>query len=373
MGKKSASRRNRRNSPNGHSAADPPPKNDLSIVAIGASAGGIEAFTELMSDLPADTGMAFVLIQHLDPKHHSLLTELFSKKTSMPVKEVTNGMRVESNHVYIIPPNAVMSISNHSLRLSPREDSRSLHMPIDHFMRALAEDLGNQAIGVILSGSGTDGTLGLAEIQAHGGLAFVQEKTSARYSAMPGSAIAAGHADYVLPPKGIARELARIARHPYVARDYSAEPLSAAASESARVGAIFQALHAATGMDFTHYRQTTILRRIQRRMVLHKIDKLAEYARYVQSNPSEFKALYHDLLINVTSFFRNPRVFDALKEKVFPPPFSALVSRTVAFAFGLPAALRAKRPTPSPLLCSSLWATKLLSSPFNSSVPMSAN
>src|SRR5215467_1187127 len=321
--KSSSAHRDRRNSGNGQHGADTPPKNDLSIVAIGASAGGIEAFTELMSNLPADTGMAFVLIQHLDPKHHSILTELFSKKTSMGVKEVANGMRVEPNHIYVIPPNAVMSISNHSLRLSPREESRSLHMPIDHFMRALAEELGNRAIGVILSGSGTDGTLGLAEIQAHGGLAFAQEENSAKYNAMPGSAITAGHVDYVLPPKGIARELARIARHPYVARDYSSEALSGPVPESARLGAIFQALRLATGVDFTHDRQTTILRRIQRRMVLHKIDKLADYVRHVQTNPSELKALYHDLLINVTSFFRNPRVFDALKQKVFPSIQSA--------------------------------------------------
>jgi len=180
---------------------------DLLIVAIGASAGGIEAFTDLMSSLPADTGMAFVLIQHLDPHHHSLLTELISKKTSMQAKEVTDGMTIERNHVYVIPPNATMSISNHTLHLGPREESRVAQVPIDHFMRSLAEDHGNRAIGVILSGTGSDGTLGMAEIQAQGGVTFAQDNASAKCDGMPRSAVAAGFVDYILSPKGIAREL----------------------------------------------------------------------------------------------------------------------------------------------------------------------
>ena len=152
-------------SPRDGNSPSPDYKNDLLIAAIGASAGGIEAFTEFVSSLPNDTGMAFVLVQHLDPEHKSMLTELISKKTRMLVKEVTNGMTVEPNHVYVIPSNASMSISNHSLQLGPREESRGVHMSIDHFMRALAEQQGNRAIGIILSGSGTDGTAGLAEIR----------------------------------------------------------------------------------------------------------------------------------------------------------------------------------------------------------------
>jgi len=293
-------------------------KNDLLIAAIGASAGGIEAFTELMCNLPVDSGMAFVLVQHLDPKHHSLLTELLSKKTEMHVKEVTDGMNVEPNHVYVIPPNATMSISNHSLQLRPREESRGIHMPIDHFMRALAEEHGNRAIGVILSGTGTDGTLGMAEIQAQGGVTFAQDGASAKYDAMPRSAVAAGRVDYVLAPKGIARELVRIARHPYVARNHKSEPVELDSGKNTGLSTVFHLLRKTTGVDFTHYRQTTILRRIQRRMVVHKIDKLEEYVKCVQANPAEIKALYQDMLINVTSFFRNPQVFDALKAQVFP-------------------------------------------------------
>ena len=286
------------------------------VAAIGASAGGIEAFSELMSNLPEDTGMAFVLIQHLDPKHHSILTELLAKETSMTVREVTDGMGLEPNHVYVIPPNATMSLSNHTLRLGPRGEVRGMHMPIDHFMRALAEEQGNRAIGVILSGSGTDGTLGLAEIQAQGGVTFAQDEHSAKYDSMPRSAVAHGCVDYVLPPKGIARELARVARHPYVSRD-GAEPAEIPATDHSGLNMIFQLLRRNTGVDFTHYRQSTILRRIQRRMVVHKIDRLPEYVKYVQTNPAEINALYQDMLINVTSFFRNPGVFEAMKSEVF--------------------------------------------------------
>ena len=290
---------------------------ELLITAIGASAGGIESFSELLEHLPSDTGMAFVLIQHLDPKHESGLTNLLSRKSSMAVKEVTDGMRVEANHVYVIPPNAMMAISNHTLSLSPRGESTTSHMTIDHFMRALAEAQGNRSIGVILSGYGSDGTLGMAEIQAQGGVTFAQDESTAKFSNMPRSAIAAGCVDYVLPPKGIAKELARISRHPYVARP-TVEEVEVEPTVEGGLNAIFHLLRRSTGVDFTQYRQSTILRRIHRRMVVHKIDKLREYVKYVQSSPAEIKALYQDMLINVTSFFRNPAVFEGMKAELFP-------------------------------------------------------
>jgi two-component system, chemotaxis family, CheB/CheR fusion protein len=292
------------------------PRGQFLIAAVGASAGGIEAFSELMRNLPVDTGMAFVLIQHLDPTHHSILTELVAKETAMSVREVTDGMQLEPNRVYVIPPNATMSLRSHTLQIGPRGEVRGVHMPIDHFMRTLAEEQGNCAVGVILSGSGTDGTLGLAEIQAQGGVTFAQDKHSAKYDSMPRSAVAHGCVDYILPPEGIARELARIARHPYVRPD-GAEAAEVPATDHSGLNMIFQLLSRSTGVDFTHYRQTTILRRIQRRMVVHKIDRLAEYVKYIQTNPSEIKALYQDMLINVTSFFRNPGVFEAMKKEVF--------------------------------------------------------
>jgi two-component system, chemotaxis family, CheB/CheR fusion protein len=317
MRPKSESKSNRRNA---EEVPRTPPElvEHITIVAIGASAGGIEALSDLMSHLPVDTGMAFVLVQHLDPKHHSILTELLARKTAMRVAEVSDGMQVEPNHVYVIPPNATMSISGHTLHLGPREESRGLHMSVDHFMRSLAEQDGARAIGVIMSGSGSDGTLGMAEIQAHGGVTFAQDEASAKYDGMPHSAVAAGCVDYVLPPKGIAKELARIARHPYLARKVAPGAAEIAPASGTGLNIIFQILRRATGVDFTHYRQTTILRRIQRRMVVHKIDKIEEYAKFVQSKPLEIKALYQDMLINVTSFFRGPKVFEALKSAVFP-------------------------------------------------------
>lgn len=292
-------------------------QNGFLIAAIGASAGGIEALGELLRALPENTGMAFVLIQHLDPTHHSILTELLAKETAMSVREVSDGMPLRPNHVYVIPPNANMSISGRALHIAPREETRGLHMSIDHFMRSLASEERNRAIGVILSGSGSDGTLGMAEIQAQGGVTFAQDNASAKYDSMPRSAVASGCVDYVLPPKAIARELARIARHPYVAGE-PADGADYGTGESIGLNTIFQLLRRSTGVDFTHYRKTTLLRRIQRRMVVHKIDKLDDYVKHVQINPAEIKALYQDMLINVTSFFRNPRVFEALKTEVFP-------------------------------------------------------
>lgn len=179
------------------------PGDEFVTVAIGASAGGLEALTELIRALPPTTGMAFVLIQHMDPTHHSLLRDLVAKETSMAALEVTDGMRVEPNHVYVIPPNATMSIANRVLHLNPREDAFATRMTVDHFMRSLAEDQGSRSAGVILSGSGSDGTLGLAEIQAQGGVTFAQDESTARHDGMPRSAIASGAVDFVLPPKGI--------------------------------------------------------------------------------------------------------------------------------------------------------------------------
>jgi two-component system, chemotaxis family, CheB/CheR fusion protein len=287
------------------------------IAAIGASAGGIEASTALVRSLPPDTGMAFIVVQHLDPKHHSILAELLAKETAMRVSEVADGMKVEPNQIYVIPPGATMSISDHVLRLTPREESRAGRMPIDHFMRSLAEAHANNAIGVVLSGTGSDGTLGLAEIQAQDGVTLVQDETTARYDGMPRSAIASGAVDFILPPDGIARELARIANHPYAAADRAKEP-TASSPQMDGVESIFQVLRRATGVDFTHYRQSTIRRRIHRRMIVHKMDRLADYVKYVLTNAPEVKALYQDMLINVTSFFRNPKVFEAMETEVFP-------------------------------------------------------
>lgn len=292
------------------------------MVAVGASAGGIEAFTEFVRNLSTETGLGFVFIQHLDPNHQSLLAELVAKETKMPVTEVRNGLQVAPNHIFVIPPNSNMTISGNTLELTPRDDSHhGVHMSVDHFMRSLAEAKGNRAIGVILSGSGSDGTLGMAEIQAQGGVTFAQDEATARYDGMPHSAIAAGCVDYILPPKGIARELSRIAKHPFVARPDAQSVTQLTTAAEGGLETIFQLLGRHTRVDFTHYRQTTILRRIQRRMLVHKIDKLSDYVRLLQTSSGEIKSLYQDMLINVTSFFRNPKVFEALKTEVFSEIF----------------------------------------------------
>jgi two-component system CheB/CheR fusion protein len=300
------------------------------VVCIGASAGGLEAFTQLLRALPADTGMAFVLVQHLDPRHQSMLTSLLAKATSMPIRQVEEGMRVEPDHVYVIPPNASMAIEGGVLRLIPRAESRGRHMPVDFFMRTLAADQQGRAIGVILSGTASDGALGMAAIKAEGGITFAQDQHTAKFDGMPRAAVAAGCVDFILPPDGIARELVRIGRHPYLIEPEQPVPVEPAPGHDTEIGGIFQLLRAVTGVDFTHYKSPTIRRRISRRMILHKIDSLAMYLTYLRDHPDEVSALYNDILINVTSFFRDPEAFKALKTRVFPhlvdnrPPDSPL-------------------------------------------------
>ena len=204
-----------------HTAQQPEPQQSrrglFPIVGVGASAGGLEAFTQLLKALGPGTGMAYVLVQHLDPSHESALTELLAKATEMPVRQVTDATPVEPNHVYVIPPNVDMIISQGILRLTARTETRGYHMPIDRFLRSLAEDQGSNAIGVILSGTASDGTLGLAATKAEGGITFAQDEKSAKFDGMPQSAIAAGCVDFVLPPDAIGRKLERIRAHPYLA------------------------------------------------------------------------------------------------------------------------------------------------------------
>jgi len=278
------------------------------VVAVGASAGGLAAFTALLQAVPPATGMAFVLIQHLEPQHKSALTALLSKATSMPVAEVSDGMTVEPNHVYVIPPNKDMTIRGGALRLSPRSRASGLPHPIDNFSAALAEEQGNAAVGVILSGTGTDGTYGLKAIKAAGGVTFGQDPQTAEWSAMPVSAITAGSVDFVLPPRLIAAELARIGRHPYLAE-------AREVPEGSDLDKICVILRSMVGVDFRLYKQTTVRRRISRRMALKKVSALNKYAQMLRQNPEEAQALADDLFIHVTSFFRDPECFRALRKR----------------------------------------------------------
>ncbi|MFB3923239.1 MAG: chemotaxis protein CheB [Terriglobia bacterium] len=288
------------------------------VVSIGASAGGLEAFQHLLQHLPRDSGMAFVLVQHLAPKHESALTELLSRSLKMPINEVKEGMEVAPDHVYVIPPNTDMAILNGSFTLVPRAAGQGQHMPIDYFLRSLASDRGAKGIGVILSGTGTDGTLGLKAIKAEGGITFAQDENSAKYPGMPASAVASGCVDFVLSPEEIAHELVRIGRHPYVSQAKAVETVEAMPESDDDLKRVFLLLRSHTGVNFALYKHTTIRRRMRRRMVLHKIDTLREYVQFLQGNPAEQDALYQDILIHVTGFFRDPETFEALKNEVFP-------------------------------------------------------
>lgn len=281
------------------------------IVGVGASAGGLEAFIALFRALPADTGMGFVLVPHLAPTHTSALAEILSRTSSMPVQEVADDLEVQPNRVYVIPPGREMIIAEGKLHLRPR-DVQTLHRSVDRFLRSLAEDQKHHAIGVILSGTATDGTLGLSAIKSEGGITFAQDDT-AQQTGMPHSAIAEGSVDFVLPPLGIAQELVRIARHP---------PLPVSNLDGTdSAGDIRNVLHVvrhATGVDFTQYKTNTLQRRIKRRMLVRKTPSLTEYAELLRTTPAEVGALHRDLLIGVTTFFRNPEAFEQLKSRIFP-------------------------------------------------------
>ncbi|HEU5182474.1 MAG TPA: chemotaxis protein CheB [Candidatus Polarisedimenticolia bacterium] len=286
------------------------------VVGVGASAGGLEAFTQLLRALPDDTGMAFVLVQHLAPSHESALAGILSRAASMPVCEVADEPEIEPNHVYVIPPNRNMTIAGGHLKLFAR-DAQPRH-PIDRFLRSLAEDQGHMAIGVILSGTATDGTVGIEEIKAGGGITFAQDDT-AQYHGMPQSAVASGSVDFVLPPEGIAAELTRIATHPFVAPDVPViGEAPGSALGKADLAPILQVLSSGCDVDFSLYKASTLVRRITRRMILLKKDGLADYAKFLRDNPAEIDSLCQDILINVTGFFRDPGMFEALKAKVIP-------------------------------------------------------
>jgi two-component system, chemotaxis family, CheB/CheR fusion protein len=290
---------------------------DFPIVGMVASAGGLEAFTELLSHLPDDTGMAFVLIQHLAPDRHSLLTEILTRVTPMQVCEAQHGMVLEPNRVYIIPPNAKMVLWEGKLQLSPREKVFGKYMPGDAFFTSLAAARGHKAIAVVLSGGDGDGSLGLTAIKTAGGVTFAQCEDTAKFDSMPNTAVATGNVDFVLPPTRIAQELVNLSRNPVWT---SSQPpiVSAAIAPSYALATIFGLLRSATGVDFSHYKPKTLDRRIQRRMLLCKLVQLEDYAAYMQTHPAEVKALYEEIPIHVTSFFRDPEAFELLKTQVFP-------------------------------------------------------
>jgi two-component system CheB/CheR fusion protein len=288
------------------------------IVGIGGSAGGFEAAMELLRHLPSKTGMAFVVVQHLDPHHASRLSNLLGKVTAMPVSEVTRTTKPKPNTVYVQPPSKCVIAKHGALTLVRREER--VNVAIDHFFESLAEECGSRAVGIVLSGTGSDGTAGLRAIKAAGGLTFAQSEESAKFDAMPRSAIRAGFVDLALTPREIAREIERISNHPYIRRPLSdpEEIEKAAYKQADDLGRIFLSLKKQTGVDFSSYKESTLIRRIQRRMALHRIEKMSQYARFLRDNKKENEALFDDLLINVTRFFRDEAVFRSLKKRFLP-------------------------------------------------------
>ena len=293
----------------------PRTQNAFPIVGIGASAGGLEALELFLKHVPADSGLAFVIVQHLDPIHKGIMVELLQRITPMPVVQARDRLKVAPDRVYVIPPNKDMSILHGVLHLLEPAAPRGLRLPIDFFFRSLADDRQARSIGVILSGMGSDGTLGLRAIKEKAGVVFVQAPASAKFDGMPRSAIAAGLADVLAPAEELPGRIIDYLKHaPLIAPpDPSREGKNQSALEK-----VFILLRTQTGHDFSLYKKSTIYRRVERRMGLHQIDKLATYVRYLRENPQETELLFKELLIGVTSFFRDPPAWEQLKDEVMP-------------------------------------------------------
>ena len=289
------------------------------VVGLGASAGGLDAYRQVLAAMPADTGLGFVVVQHMAADHASSLAEILARSTTMPVVEVRDEPRVEGNRVYVIPPGKTMVISGRTLKLLPR-DQAIPHHSIDLFFKSLADDQGHTSIGVVLSGTGNDGTAGLREIKSAGGITFAQDDT-AQHDGMPRSAIAAQCVDFVLPPQRIAEEIARIARHPYIAPPV-ASTAPAADDDSAELKRILDQLQRITQVDFASYKPGTLRRRIARRMMLHGLEALSDYEHLLGDRPEEAASLFQDFLIGVTGFFRDSGTFDTVKRELFPRLFA---------------------------------------------------
>jgi len=288
------------------------PHETFPIVAIGCSAGGLRPCQDILSRLPPDCGMALVVIQHLDRNLASHLAEVLKRQTSLPVHEAADGLEVAPNNVYVITPNVSLEITEGRLHTSARSADHSPHLSIDHFLRSLAKAVGSRAIAVILSGSGSDGALGVCEIKAAGGVTIVQEEASAEHSGMPHSAIRSGFVDFILPASEIASRLLALGEAPYMAA--AAEP----DVDESSYRDILAYIRKVTNVDFRLYRDATIKRRIRRRAMVFGHQRLDAYCELLKRDAGEVQALYHELLINVTSFFRDPELFETLKRTVFP-------------------------------------------------------
>ena len=286
------------------------------IVGIGASAGGLETLNALFSIMPPDSGMAFVIIQHLSPQHKSIMASLVDKHTRMTVEQIEDGTKIEPNHVYLNPPGKNVAIFNRSLHLLEPIKTSTINMPVDFFFRSLSEDQGEKAICIILSGTASDGTLGIKAIKGEGGMAMVQQPETAKYDGMPKNAIETGLVDFILPIEKMPETLIQYAEHPFLE---ALDKIKLAAPPiKNQIQKIFALIRSRTGHDFSHYKPNTIARRIERRMAVHQVKGLSDYILYLQKNPAEIDMLFKNLVIGVTSFFRDPEAYDVLVKKVLP-------------------------------------------------------
>jgi two-component system CheB/CheR fusion protein len=296
----------------------------LYIAGIGASAGGLEALEGFFSRIPLDSGLAFVVVVHLAPTHRSILAELLQKFTWMTVLQIQDGMKVQPNHVYVIPPNRELGLRDGALKLTRMLPEDRTRLTIDVFLRCLAEDRGDKAIGIILSGGGSDGSLGLRAIKEEGGLVIVQDPDTARHSSMPHSAIEVGLADYVLPPRDMPEALLN-----YIHRiNLAHKPDQVETASLDALNKIFLLLRVETGHDFSQYRLSTFVRRISKRMAVHKIEQMSDYVEYLRQHPPEQIRLFNEILIGVTQFFREPEAFEAFQKKVLPALFKGKSDET---------------------------------------------
>lgn len=308
-----------------NTALDPPTSaaqdsDGFPIVGIGASAGGLEALERLFAHMPADSGMAFIVIQHLSPDFRSLMDELLARHTRIPILKVENGMSVAPNTIYLMPPKTEMIISGGKLLLTDKEPSSNLSLPIDLFFRSLAEDIGSRAVGVVLSGTGSDGSRGVRAIHEAGGLVIAQSEETSKFDGMPRSTIETGMVDFVLSPEEIPQTLVKFSQQA-LGIEAAADERIATAAEN--LNSVFNLLRKACGIDFTHYKPNMVSRRIERRLLFNQSLDLAGYIRQLETDPAELNALYKDLLIGVTRFFRDTAAFDRLEKDVLP----ALISR----------------------------------------------
>ncbi len=298
------------------------------FVGIGASAGGLEAIEAFFKNMPSRNNLAFVVVQHLSPDYKSLMVELLSKKTEMPVHRAEEGMEVLAGNVYLIPPKKNLTIFHGKLLLNDKEINQGISLPIDIFLRSLAEDQAERTIAIILSGTGSDGTRGVRAIKEFGGLVMVQTEESAKFDGMPRSAISTGVADFILPPEEMPAQLLAYVAHPYVSGEKHTDPLLKDADGLTR---LFAELRDKTKVDFTYYKPSTITRRIERRMSVNQIGDFEEYVRYLKNYPGEVIALYRDLLIGVTNFFRDPEAMAELEERWLPELFLRVKNREIRF------------------------------------------